>query len=144
MKKTSGIIVKILLGIILVIFVLLFTVPIIFKEQIRNKVEQVINESVNATVKFEDYKLGFFRNFPNLSFSLNGVSVVGIDKFENDTLAGFKSFDLVFNLSSLFKKTGYEVKSIVTNKAVVNAIVLKDGFANWDILKDTTETVATT
>src|SRR5450759_2597498 len=91
MKKSIGIIVKILLGIILIILVLLFTVPILFKEKIRTKVEQVINESVNATVKFEDYKLGFFRNFPNLSFSLNGVSVVGTDKFENDTLAGFKS-----------------------------------------------------
>ena len=143
MKKTAGIIVKILLGIILLILVLLFTVPIIFKEKIRTKVEQVINGSVNATVKFEDYKLGFFRNFPNLSFSLNGVSVVGTDKFENDTLAGFKSFNLVFNFSSLFKKSGYEVKSIVIDRAAVNAIVLKDGTANWDIMKDTTKTVTT-
>ena len=95
--------------------------------------EQTINESVNATVKFNDYKLGFFRNFPNLSFSLTGLSVVGKDKFETDTLAAFKSFDLVFNLSSLFKKSGYEVKSIVMDDAVVNAIILKDGTANWDI-----------
>ena len=91
-------------------------------------------------MKFEDYKLGFFKDFPNLSFSLNGVSIVGIDKFKDDTLAGFKSFDLVFNLSSLFKKTGYEVKSIVIEKAVINAIVLKNGKANWDIMKDTTQT----
>ena len=70
---------------------------------------------------------------------LNDVSVVGVDKFQGDTLAGFKSFDLVFNLSSILKKTGYEVKSIVMDKAVINAIVLKDGTANWDIVKDTTE-----
>ncbi|MDO9579732.1 MAG: hypothetical protein Q7J06_04065, partial [Bacteroidales bacterium] len=94
MKKAAGIIVKVLLGVIMLIIVLLFTVPILFKEQIRTKVEQVITESVNAVVKFEDYKLGFFRYFPNLSFSLNDVSVVGIDRFESDTLAGFKSFDL--------------------------------------------------
>ena len=68
MKKTAGIIIKIFLGIILLILVLLFTVPIIFKKQIKTKVEQVINESVNATVKFENYKLGFFKDFPNLSF----------------------------------------------------------------------------
>ena len=141
MKKTAGIIVKIFLGIILLILVLLFTVPLIFKEKIRTKVEQVINGSVNATVKFDDYKLGFFHNFPNLTFSLNGVSVVGIDKFENDTLAGFKSFDLVFNLSSLLGNSGYEVKTVVIDRAIVNAIVLKDGTANWDIMKDTTETV---
>ena len=66
MKKTARIIVKTLLGIILLILVLLFTIPIIFKNQIRTKVESAINESVNAKVTFSDYKLGFFRNFPNL------------------------------------------------------------------------------
>jgi hypothetical protein len=142
MKKLTGMIVKIFLGIIFLILVLLFAVPIIFKEKIKTKVEQVINESVNATVKFENYKLGFFRNFPNLTFSLNGVSVVGTEKFENDTLAGFKSLNLVFNLSSLLKKSGYEIKSVVIDRAVLNAIVLKDGSANWDIMKDTAETVS--
>lgn len=140
MKNITGIALKTLLGLILLILILLFTVPLIFKEKIRTKVEQVINESVNASVKFEDYKLGFFRNFPNLSFTLKNGSVVGINKFQNDTLAGFKSFDLVFNLASLFKKSGYEVKSIVVDQAVVNVIYLKDGSANYDIMKDTTET----
>jgi hypothetical protein len=139
MKKIPALIGKILLGFILFILILLFTVPIIFKEQIRTKVEQVINESVDATVKFENYRLGFFRNFPNLTFSLIEVSVVGVDKFENDTLAAFKSFNLVFNLSSLMGDSGYEVKSLVLDQAVVNAIVLKDGTANWDIMKETEE-----
>jgi uncharacterized protein involved in outer membrane biogenesis len=140
MKKAAGVIAKVLLGLALLILVLLFTIPVLFKEKIRTKVEKVINESVNAKVKFDDYKLGFFRNFPNLSFSLNGLSVTGINKFENDTLAGFKSFDLVFNLSSLFRKSGYEIKSVIIDQAVINAIVLKNGSANWDIMKDTTET----
>ncbi|HOW40313.1 MAG TPA: AsmA-like C-terminal region-containing protein [Bacteroidales bacterium] len=140
MKKLFGIILKALLGLILLILIALFTIPIIFKDKIRVKVEQVINESVNAKVQFTDYKLGFFKNFPNLSFSLNGLSVVGVDKFENDTLAGFNSFSLVFNLSSLLGDSGYEVKSVVMDKAVINAIVLKDGKANWDIMKDTTTT----
>ena len=143
MKKAAGIILKVLLGIIILILVLLFTVPILFKDKIRVKVEEVIAGSVNATVKFDDYKLGFFKDFPNLSFSLNGVSVVGMNEFENDTLAGFKSFNFVFNLSSLFKDTGYEVKSIIVDRAVINAIVLKDGKANWDIMKDTTQTPET-
>src|SRR5450759_5344376 len=116
MKKATGIIIKIVLGIILLILVLLFTVPIIFKKQIKTKVEKLINESVNATINFENYKLGFFRDFPNLSFALKNVSVVGVDKFNNDTLAAFKSFDLVLNLSSLFKKSGYEVKSILIDR----------------------------
>jgi len=59
-----------MLGLVLLILILLFTVPIIFKDKIKTKVEKVINESVNANVKFADYKLGFFRNFPNLSFGM--------------------------------------------------------------------------
>jgi hypothetical protein len=142
MKKAASIIIKILAGFILLILILLFTVPIIFKEKIKTKVEQYITESLNATVRFEDYNLGLFRNFPNLSFSLTGLSVVGVDKFNNDTLAAFKSFSIVFDLLSLFKKSGYEVKSILIDRATVNAIVLKDGSANWDIVKDTVETTA--
>ncbi len=137
MKKLAGIIIKIIMGIILLILILLFTVPVIFKKQIKDKVEQTINASVNAKVTFEDYKLGFFSNFPNLSFSLYNVSVAGVKKFENDTLAAVRSFDLVFNLSSLFKKSGYEVNSIVVDRAAVNTIVKKDGGANWDIMKET-------
>jgi hypothetical protein len=140
MKKIAGIIIKSLLGLIILILVLLFTVPVIFREKIKTKVETVINESVNARVTFSDYKLSFFRNFPNLAFSLKNLYVTGINKFEGDTLAGFKSFDLVFNLSSLLSKSGYEVKSMIVDQAVVNAIVLKDGTANWDIAKPSTAT----
>lgn len=135
MKKITGIIIKVLLGLILLILILLFTIPVIFRDKIKVKVEQVINESVNAQVKFDNYKLGFFKNFPNLSFSLKDLSVVGVDKFEGDTLAAFRSFDLVFNLSSILGKSGYEVKSIILDRAVINAIVLEDGSANWDIAK---------
>lgn len=140
MKKLAKIISFTLLGLVLLILILLFTIPVIFKEKIKVRVEQIINESVNAKVNFENYKLSFFRNFPNLSFGLEKMSVVGIDKFENDTLAGLNSFDLVFNLPSIFKKSGYEVKSIIVDKALLTFKYLKDGSFNWDISKDTTTT----
>ena len=133
MKRITGIVIKSLLGLILLILILLFTVPVLFKEKIKTKVESVINESVNATVTFDDYSLSFFRKFPNMAFSLKGLYVAGKGRFDGDTLAGFRSFDLVFNLGSLLGKSGYEVKSIVVDRAVVNAIVLEDGSANWDI-----------
>src|SRR4030042_1663516 len=50
MKKAAGIILKVLGGLILLILLLIFTVPVIFKVKIRTKVEQEINESVNAKV----------------------------------------------------------------------------------------------
>ncbi|HOU95390.1 MAG TPA: AsmA-like C-terminal region-containing protein [Bacteroidales bacterium] len=146
MKKTAKLLLKIISGLILLILILLFTIPVLFKDKIKTGVESIINESINAKVAFADYSLGFFSNFPNLTFSLKDVYVTGIDKFEGDTLAGFSSLRLVFNLPSLFSKSGYEIKSVVLDKAIVNAISLKDGSVNWNIIKpsaDTTEIVET-
>jgi hypothetical protein len=142
MKKILRILLKILLGFILLILLVIFTVPLIFKDKIKARVEQAVNESLNVKVKFDDYKLGFFRNFPDLSFSLDNLSVAGIDKFNNDTLAQCKSVNLVLNLSSLFKKTGYEIKSVLIDNADIKTIVLKDGSANWDIIKETAESTS--
>lgn len=139
MKKTLRIIL-ISLAILLSLTILIaVTIPVLFKDKIKSKVEQVINESINADVSFGDYKLGFFRSFPDLSFSLDKINVKGIGKFEKDTLASVKSVNLVLNLLSLFKKTGIEVKSVIIDEADVKTIVLNDGSANWDIMKETEE-----
>jgi hypothetical protein len=140
MKKKAGILLKIFIGLVVLLLLLLVAVPILFKDRIKTTVEQTINESVNAKVSFSDYKLGFFRNFPNLTFSLNDVSVTGVGKFENDTLTSFKSLNLVFSLPSLLKKSGYEIRSVKIDEAAINALVLKDGSENWDILKDSEDT----
>ncbi|NLN30116.1 MAG: AsmA family protein [Bacteroidales bacterium] len=137
MKRPLKIILLILSGLILLVFVALITVPVIFRDEIKAKVEQTINESVRATVKVQDYRLNFFRYFPDLTLGLDNVSVLGSDKFENDTLAGFRSLNLVFNLPSVFRKTGYEIKSIVLDKALLNVTYLDDGSFNWDISRDT-------
>jgi hypothetical protein len=143
MKKIVSIILKIVGVLLILILLLLFTIPVIFKKQIKTEVEKVINGSVNANLTFKDYKLGFFKNFPNLSFSLENMYITGIDKFKGDTLAGFKSFDMVFNLMSLMSKSGYEIKAFIVDKAVVNALVLKDGSPNWDIMKSSGDTSKT-
>lgn len=137
MKKPLKILLLSLSGLILLVFILLVSVPVIFRDEIKAKVEQIINESVYATVNVQDYRLNFFRNFPNLALGLDNVSVVGIGKFENDTLAAFRSLDLVFYLPSVFKKTGYEIRSIVIDKALLTVTYLDDGSFNWDISRDT-------
>lgn len=142
MKKATSIILKSFLGLVLLILILLFTIPLVFRDRIKEKVVSMINESVNARVGFGDYKLGFFRNFPNLTFSLNNLSVTGIGKFESDTLVSAESINLVFNLSSLFGKEGYEVKSVLIDGAGIHTLVLEDGSTNWDIVKESEENEA--
>ncbi len=142
MKKKTYLIMKILGGLLVAILVILFTVPVIFKDKIRATLEKTISESVNAQVRFGDYSLGFFRNFPNITFSIDDLSVTGIDKFENDTLIDFRSLNLVFNLPSLFKKSGYEIRSVRIEDAEIRALILADGSENWDIMKESAETEA--
>ena len=139
MKKATSIILKSLLGLVLLILILLFSVPLIFRDKIKEKVVNVINGSVEARLNFGDYKLGFFKNFPNLTFSLENLSVAGVGKFEGDTLATANSINLVFNLSSIFGKEGYEVKSVIIDGAGIKTLVLEDGSANWDIMTDSEE-----
>jgi hypothetical protein len=141
MKKVLKISAGIIAGIIALIIAAMILVPVLFKKQIREVVVRQINEMVTAHVEIGDYSLGFFKNFPNLAFSLKDVYVTGINRFEGDTLAGFNSFSVVFNLKSIFSDDGYEVKSIIVDQPVVNGIVLSDGTVNWDIMKpsDTAE-----
>ncbi len=132
--KITGIIIGSLLTLIIAAGIL---VPILFKDKIREKIETEINAMVNAHVAFTGYKLSLFRAFPNAAFSLEELTVTGMDEFEGDTLAAVESFSLVFNLMSLFGDGGYEIKSITVDRPLVNAIVLEDGKANWDIIKET-------
>lgn len=132
--KITGLIIGSLLALIIAAGLL---IPVIFKERIRDKVEEQINTMVNARVAFSGYKLSLFRAFPNVVFTLEDLTVTGIDKFEGDSLAAVNSFSLAFNLMSLFGDGGYEIKSVTVNDLLVNAIVREDGIANWDIMKET-------
>lgn len=136
MNRAAKIIMKIVAGFFLFVILLMFSIPLLFKGKIREKVETAINNSVNARVEFSDYKLGFLRNFPDLTFSLSDLSVTGTGSFENEPLAAVGSFDLVFNLKSLFGNSGYEIRSVIVDNARVNTVVLENGEANWDIMKE--------
>ncbi len=137
MKKAIRILFKSILILIVSVFLLLLIIPIFFKNTIKEKVVEQVNKSIEATMSFDDYSLSLIRNFPNLSFRLENVELKGVDKFEGQTLAGFDSFVFVFDLSSLTGNTGYTVKSLILDRPVANAIVLQDGSANWDIMKET-------
>jgi|WetSurMetagenome_2_1015567.scaffolds.fasta_scaffold14582_2 hypothetical protein len=139
--RLTGIVISSLIVLILVAALL---IPVLFRDKIKVKVQAEINSMVNAQVKFSDYNLSLFKAFPKAAFSITDVSVIGKDKFQGDTLAYIKSCELVFNLGSIFSSSGYEVKSIIIDKPVVNAKVLKDGKANWDIMIEDTSAATTT
>ncbi|MCK4748376.1 MAG: AsmA family protein, partial [Bacteroidales bacterium] len=133
MKK----ILRVFLILILVILTALIVTPLLFKKQLLNKAKEVANTSVNAKVDFADLKLSFFKDFPRLTTSLYGVSVVGLDAFKGDTLVAFDRFSATINVMSLVKKEAIKVRGIHLDNPRISAIILEDGSANWDIARDT-------
>jgi hypothetical protein len=137
MKK----ILTILLIIILVIITALIATPLLFKKQLLQKAKEVANTSVNAKVDFSDFRLSLFRGFPNLTVSLQDLSVVNYEPFEGDTLVTFKEFRAAVDLLSIIKGDAIRVKSLILDRPVLNGIILKDGTANWNIALPSDEVV---
>jgi vacuolar-type H+-ATPase subunit H len=124
--------------IVIVLIASLIVLPVLFKDQIAERVKVEINKNIEARVDWGDFGLTFFRNFPNLTFSLNNLTVTGIEAFEGDTLTSVGSFRLVLDLGSVVRgvRKGDQIviRSIEINNPFVYAKVLKDGQANWDII----------
>lgn len=119
---------------ILLILTLLILIPVIFKDKIVEIAKTEINNQVNAKINFGEFDLSIFTYFPNLNFEINDVSVVGIDQFEGDTLMYLKQFSAKVDLMSVM---GEEIKVLGIHliEPQINAFVLADTTANWDIAK---------
>jgi len=120
-----------IVGILVAVIILgLVTIPYFFRGQIVQKVKEEINKNVNAQVDFKDFSLSLFRSFPDFSFELEGLSVVGKEPFKGDTLAYIPKFDLTLDLMSVFKGSPYEISKIALRDPVINALVKADGTVN--------------
>lgn len=120
-------------GIILgVLIILMIALPFVFKDKIVQIVKEEINASVNAKVDFEGFGLTLFRSFPDFSFGIQGMTVVGIDRFEGDTLTSIDNIYLSIDLGSVISGN-YKINSIEIEHPVMNLKILRDGIANWDI-----------
>ncbi|MDR0683367.1 MAG: AsmA family protein, partial [Dysgonamonadaceae bacterium] len=110
--------------------------PFVFKGKILNMAKSELNKTINAQVDFEHLGLNFFRSFPNASVTLDNFYVAGINEFEGDTLFFAENLSATVNLKSLWSDSGYEITKVNVEKAKVHAIVLEDGKANWDVMKE--------
>lgn len=136
MKK----ILKIVLYFILFVLLVLFITPFVFKGKIIELANQQINNTINADAHIENVSLSFFRKFPSLSIGLDELLVVGHTPFEGDTLIYLDRFELIANPLAMLTDKSIDVQKIILHNINLNAIILEDGTANWDIAKETGET----
>ncbi len=137
---------KVLIGVAVVIallFVAVITLPFLFKDKINARVKQEINNQLNAKVDYGDFSLSLIRSFPNFSFSLNELSVVGVDSFKGDTLIYMKNFNFTVDLMSVIKGEKYKLLALNLIEPNINAKVNYNGKANWDIVKPSKDKTAT-
>lgn len=124
---------------LLLIIILLIAAPFIFKDKIIAIVKEQANNNLNAKVDFGEFDLTLFSSFPDFRFKINNVSVIGVDEFKDDTLAFITNLSTDINLKSVISGGPYGINSIVIDKARILGKVLKDGKANWDIAKPSTD-----
>lgn len=127
-------------GIVLAVIVLLMALlPYAFKGKIKEIAVTEGNKMLNAQFDFDEVNISLFRNFPKASVTLSDFWLKGIGEFENDTLAKVGELTAVVDVMSLFGDSGFDISKIYVGNAKLKAIVLEDGKANWDVMKESAE-----
>ena len=122
-------------GILIVLLITsIIVLPIIFKDDIIQAVKEAANDNLNAQVDFGDFDVSLISSFPDFSFDIADVSVIGIDSFAGDTLLYMGSMILTVDLMAAINGK-YNIKTFAIDGLTANAIVLRDSTANWDIVK---------
>lgn len=134
-------------SLLLVLIAALFAIPYFFKDEIKAKIAQSINENVDAKVAFADADLSLFKNFPNANVTINKLVIINKAPFEGDTLVSFGELNLKMSIKELFKgkDESINIEGITSKNGLINIIFNKDGIGNFDIAlknkkdKDTTK-----
>ena len=132
-----------ILAIVAAVFALLIAlvvlVPLLFRDRIAERVKVAVNRNINAQVDWQRVGLSLFRDFPNLTLSLDDLTAVGTGPFQADTLARVRhlraSVGLGSVLGNVFGGRPIEVRSIDLDQPRLRLIRLADGAANWNITK---------
>ena len=132
-------IVLIFVFIITLVVVSLFAIPYFFKDQIKAKITEIINEKVDAKVSFFDADLSLFKNFPNATISIKKLNIINKAPFDGDTLVSIGELNLKMSITALFKskEESMNIEGISSKNGLINIIFNKEGIGNYDIaLKD--------
>ena len=128
--------VLIVLSVVFVVLVAaVFTLPIIFKDDIKTAIDRELAKSVNADIYFDPdhFNLTLFSNFPNLTAELNYFGIINKAPFEGEPLLGVERLEIEVNLASVLFGDGIRIKGVTLDHPEVFIKVLADGTANYDI-----------
>lgn len=101
MKK----VIIIILGLLILLLGAAFILPIIYKDEIKAKIEQEIAKKVNANVYFDTqgFSVSLFKHFPNITATMDDFGVVGKDEFRSDTLLAVSKFAATIDIMTVIR-----------------------------------------
>jgi len=121
---------------LLIIIIAAVAIPYFFKDEIVEAVKKDINKNFNAVVEFEDVNLSLFKSFPDFNFALEKLSITGINEFEGFKLMEADNIEFSLDLMSVISDEGpVEINTIYLQKPSIHVKVLRNGKANYDIVK---------
>ena len=119
--------------VLLVLFLAILILPMLFKDRIKEIVDQQIAQSIKAVVSYGDFDLSWLAGFPDLTLAVEQISLVGIEEFEGDTLLSATEIAVSVNPFQALFSDNLEIKSISLHQPKVFILVTEDGMANYDI-----------
>jgi len=125
---------------LVVLIVLAFLIPVVFKKQIQRLVKKEINKSINAKVDFSDVKLTLFKHFPKVAIVIEDLTIIGLNEFSEDTLLAAKKVDASVGLFNVLKGKDIKLYGLFFDSPRIHALMNADGNANWDIAKASGDT----
>lgn len=126
---------KITATVVAVVLVVAIVTPLLLRGKIGDIVKREANAMLAARLDFEKLDISLLRNFPNASLNLKGLTLVGTNRFEGDTIVAARRITVVVNLMSLVGDEGFEVRKIILASPALHAHKLADGAVNWDVMK---------
>lgn len=143
-KKKKSLIKRILkfIGIFIVLIITaLILIPIFFKDELKQLALDEANKMLKATVEVDDFDLTFISTFPDMTFSFDGVRIVGQDDFEGVKLVDLGRLETELGFWSVISMEDIEIRSVKLIEPKIHVKVLENGLANYDIVKSTEELV---
>ncbi len=136
MKKSTRNILIAVFGLLGVVVVGVALVPLLFRDQIVERLRSELNDRVDATVNFSDVDVSLLSTFPTLTAEVSEIAITGKGDFAEVTLLEAKSIGAGIDLIGLVLRREITIESIEVDTPEVHLVVHPDGKENYDIVPE--------
>ncbi|MCH4821756.1 AsmA-like C-terminal region-containing protein [Gramella lutea] len=118
-------------------FMILF--PIIFQDAITARIKKELNKNLTSELYFDDSELTFFRHFPSLTLSLDGLDLKGSEPFEQKNFIKAKELSLSIDVFELVTTGRIDIDGIYLIESRINVQVDENGNPNYNVFVEKDE-----